>query len=161
MCIRDRFKSCLDAISKLGKAKPKNLAFPEEIGCGYGGGNWPKYHAMIKEFAEANPDVEVTIVSWGKNTPEEEDPEKSYVERLHEKFLETFTKDCQQGNVPGAVTEEAIDELASLMEERQRSHGGCSGKPRPLPVSVSPFDSVKELSELPFYGGKHLSLIHI
>ena len=110
----------MDAISNLGVDKPLSIAFPEEIGSGLAGGDWAKDHGMIKKFAEANPDMEVTIVSWGKNIQRIEDPGE-HGDQFHEKCLDTFIKDSQQEDSPGAVTDEAIEELASLMEERQRS----------------------------------------
>ena len=39
-----------------------SIAFPENIGCGIGGGDWPRYQAMIRNFAEAMPNCAVFIV---------------------------------------------------------------------------------------------------
>ena len=58
------FQNCLDSISNLGGEKPASLAFPFEIGCGLAGGKWPEYEAMIEAFADANPDIQVTIARW-------------------------------------------------------------------------------------------------
>lgn len=58
------FRSCLEAIERLGARKPASIAFPHDIGCGLAGGNWLHYEGMILAFAHANPDVEVTIVRW-------------------------------------------------------------------------------------------------
>ena len=45
-----------------GGARPRSLAFPEQIGCGLGGGDWPRYEAMIEAFAARHSDVAVAIV---------------------------------------------------------------------------------------------------
>jgi len=55
------FKSCLDRITVLDE-KPLSIAFPQGIGCDRGGGHWPSYNAMIKEFARENREVEVVVV---------------------------------------------------------------------------------------------------
>lgn len=54
------FKNCLECISK--KVKPKNLAFPYNIGCGLAGGNWEKdYYPMLEQFSKNNPDIEIVL----------------------------------------------------------------------------------------------------
>ena len=53
------FKQCLDKISKIKDIK--SIAFPYLIGCGIAGGNWNNYLDMILEFAESNPNIEVSI----------------------------------------------------------------------------------------------------
>ena len=40
----------------------KSIAFPEGIGCGIGGGDWPTYQKMIHEFARDMPGCTVYIV---------------------------------------------------------------------------------------------------
>ena len=75
----------------LGKEKPSSTAFPYKIGCGLAGGKWSKYEAMIEAFAEANPDVEVTIVWWDRFA----DTKKSShpgVREFHGKFLEQLVQ---------------------------------------------------------------------
>jgi hypothetical protein len=44
----------------------ESIAFPEKIGCGIGGGHWPTYETMIREFANDMPRCTVYIVSLGK-----------------------------------------------------------------------------------------------
>ena len=53
-------------ISNLGPEEPASLAFPYEIGCGLGGGEWPMYDVMIEASQLANPGMQVTIVRWYK-----------------------------------------------------------------------------------------------
>ena len=116
------FQQCLDEITKLDKRdKPSSITFPHEIGSGLAGGHWPKCEAMIERFAEANPEVEVTIVFWGNGGPkcleeygsdppkrkkqeelvaeQEEVAEELFGERFHEKLNEHFTEECRQRNV--------------------------------------------------------------
>ena len=45
--------------------QPENIAFPHGIGCFQDGGRWEKYEAMIRRFANLNPDMKVTIVEYG------------------------------------------------------------------------------------------------
>jgi hypothetical protein len=44
----------------------ESIAFPEGIGCGIGGGHWPTYQKMIREFARDMPSCTVYIVSLAK-----------------------------------------------------------------------------------------------
>jgi len=53
------FGNCLDKIANIPDLE--SVAFPWKIGCDLGGGNWTKYHRMIKEFAKENPNVKVKI----------------------------------------------------------------------------------------------------
>ena len=57
------FRQCLAAIAQLSPP-PSSVAFPHEIGCGLAGGDWPRYDAMLKAFADANPSMEVLVVRW-------------------------------------------------------------------------------------------------
>jgi O-acetyl-ADP-ribose deacetylase (regulator of RNase III) len=59
------FKNGLDYI-KSQEPGLKSIAFPEGIGCGIGGGHWPNYKEMIREFARDMPGCTVYIVSLGK-----------------------------------------------------------------------------------------------
>ena len=59
------FKNGLDYI-KTQEPGLKSIAFPEGIGCGIGGGHWPNYKTMIREFARDMPSCTVYIVSLGK-----------------------------------------------------------------------------------------------
>ena len=43
----------------------KSIAFPENIGCGIGAGNWPNYEEMIIDFASDMPGCTVHIVHYG------------------------------------------------------------------------------------------------
>lgn len=43
----------------------KSIAFPENIGCGIGGGIWPNYEEMILDFASDMPGCTVYIVHYG------------------------------------------------------------------------------------------------
>ena len=59
------FKECLEKISQLpADSKPCSIAFPHEIGCGLAGGAWVKYDIMLKEWAAANPEIEVLVCRW-------------------------------------------------------------------------------------------------
>ncbi|KAJ1618206.1 hypothetical protein T492DRAFT_849500 [Pavlovales sp. CCMP2436] len=55
------FKECLDQVSLL-RPLPASIAFPENIGCGLGGGDWGTYERLVIEFAKRNPDVRIIIV---------------------------------------------------------------------------------------------------
>jgi hypothetical protein len=54
------FKQCLAEITKITPT-PKSVGFPFKIGSGLAGGSWLLYERMIREWAEANPGIEVTI----------------------------------------------------------------------------------------------------
>jgi len=57
------FLSCLAALARVNPPL-RSIAFPHEIGCGLAGGNWPRYEAMLKDFAAHNPGIDVSIVKW-------------------------------------------------------------------------------------------------
>lgn len=57
------FEECLERIGKLDPPF-RSIAFPSEIGCGLAGGSWPKYEAMIAQFALRHPHIEVNVVKW-------------------------------------------------------------------------------------------------
>ena len=46
------------------KQRPKSLAFADQIGCQHGGGQWADYLAMIREFADHNPNIRVWLVQY-------------------------------------------------------------------------------------------------
>jgi len=54
------FKQCLNVIAKIPQIQTKTIAMPYNIGCGFGGGDWAVYYAMIKEFATNNK-IHVTL----------------------------------------------------------------------------------------------------
>lgn len=56
------FQKCLDAIAEKFSGSI-SIAFPFQIGCGLGGGEWSRYEKMISAFAEANPRFKVYIVT--------------------------------------------------------------------------------------------------
>ena len=53
------FQECLGKIS--GIADLKSIAFPWKIGCNLAGGDWNEYRHMIREFADANPNLKVRV----------------------------------------------------------------------------------------------------
>ena len=44
----------------------KQLAFPQEIGCGLAGGDWPTYKEMITVFAHRSRDIKVDMLMTRK-----------------------------------------------------------------------------------------------
>ena len=40
-----------------------SIGFPNKIGCGLAGGNWPDYHRLLENFAKQNPNVSVQLYS--------------------------------------------------------------------------------------------------
>lgn len=60
------FQQCLEALQDTSY---KSIAFPYQIGCGLGGGDWNSYIKLIEEFAhKSNTDVYIVRPSfaWGK-----------------------------------------------------------------------------------------------
>ena len=53
----------LGEIARL-KERPQTLAFPDRIGCQYGGGEWGVYRSMLERFAHQNTDIQVYVVEW-------------------------------------------------------------------------------------------------
>lgn len=58
------FQACLDELAGC-QDLPASVAFPENIGCGLGGGYWPTYRRMIERFAERRPETSVYVVQLG------------------------------------------------------------------------------------------------
>jgi len=54
------FKQCLEAISEITPT-PKSVGFPFKIGSNLAGGSWLHYERMIREWAIANPRIQVKI----------------------------------------------------------------------------------------------------
>lgn len=54
------FKECLKHISKIRDLT--QIAFPWGIGCGLAQGEWKDYSALIQEFSDRNPHIDVCIV---------------------------------------------------------------------------------------------------
>jgi len=63
------FWSALDEIAALPE-RPTTLAFPHKIGCGFGGGEWGAYEAMLERFAANNPDITVYVVEQCADAPD-------------------------------------------------------------------------------------------
>lgn len=55
------FQECLSKIAKIKNIR--SVAFPEKIGCGLAGGDWDNYLEMLDNFASANPNIKVYVVS--------------------------------------------------------------------------------------------------
>ena len=53
------FEKCLNTIAKIKGLK--NIAFPYQIGCGRGGGDWEKYYDLLLKFDLENKNIEVVI----------------------------------------------------------------------------------------------------
>ena len=60
---RQWFWQCLGRIESR-KPRIKQLAFPENIGCGLAGGDWSTYKEMIRTFARRNRDIKVDIIQF-------------------------------------------------------------------------------------------------
>ncbi len=58
---REWFWQCLGRMESR-KPRFKQLAFPENIGCGLAGGDWSIYKEMIRTFARRNRDIRVDII---------------------------------------------------------------------------------------------------
>ena len=69
------FAKCLDAIVQRVKGTTDVVAFPDHIGCGLAGGDWPTYRQLIKDTAETQH-VYFTIYK------KEEDDEPRVLERI-------------------------------------------------------------------------------
>ena len=67
------FHTCLQQISNMGENKPRTIAFPFQIGCNLGGGNWSKYATMIDEFAACNQDTTVYMIKLLDNNNADEE----------------------------------------------------------------------------------------
>ena len=61
----------MDKIELMTEQQPSSIAFPENIGCGRGGGDWETYRTMIERFARKNIHIRVAIVQC--NAEQEED----------------------------------------------------------------------------------------
>jgi len=57
----DWFKQCLELLA--GRlAAGTRVAFPHGIGCGLAGGNWDTYRAMLLEWSNTHPQLQVYIL---------------------------------------------------------------------------------------------------
>ena len=90
--------------------------------------------------------MEVTIVHWDRAVGTKKSSHPG-VQEFHEKFYDSFTEECRQGNIPVAVTAEEVDVVASLIKDRQRSrYKSCSAeRPSSLPEPQPFSESVMEL----------------
>lgn len=63
----DREANFAKALTDIRTKAPnlESIAFPENIGCGIGGGDWRRYEEMILDFASAMPRCTVYIVHYG------------------------------------------------------------------------------------------------
>lgn len=63
----DREANFAKALTDIRTKAPnlESIAFPENIGCGIGGGDWSRYEEMILDFASAMPRCTVYIVHYG------------------------------------------------------------------------------------------------
>ena len=84
----DYFKSGLAEISCFVKeAKIQSIAFPENIGCGYGGGNWEEYKECIELFAKENEPLRVFVIALPKK-----DPLSRKISEIYKQFQGLVTK---------------------------------------------------------------------
>jgi uracil-DNA glycosylase len=116
------FKLALQEISKIKNLR--NIAFPENIGCGLAKGDWTTYLNMLIHFQVINPNITVTIVSLH---PEPQPVFKlGFIEhlalRMTSEDLPTITLDyliqCNKEHEFPAITEEQdIEILPETSEE--------------------------------------------
>jgi O-acetyl-ADP-ribose deacetylase (regulator of RNase III) len=61
------FRQCLGLIEKVPGVK--SIAIPWQIGCGLAGGDWEVYEGIIREWAEAHPDINVVMYKLEESHP--------------------------------------------------------------------------------------------
>ena len=61
------FRRCLGLLEKVPDLK--SIAVPWQIGCGLAGGDWEVYEGIIREWAEAHPDMTVVIYKLEQSHP--------------------------------------------------------------------------------------------
>ena len=55
------FEMCLNEFARIVGDHVVTLSLPYLIGCGLAGGSWSDYEAVITQFAEAHPNIKMTL----------------------------------------------------------------------------------------------------